>query len=78
MAGPLVSQSALQAFLYDTVNLEVRISSDGRSKMCVIPGSQAKMAGAQGGVLCLLHGAQGQPGKKHLLRRSLYLIQKLL
>ena len=27
MAGPLVSQSALQAFLYNTVNLEVRISS---------------------------------------------------
>ena len=78
MAGPLVSQSALQAFLYDTVNLEVRISSDGRSKMCVIPGSQPKMAGAQGGVLSLLHGAQGQPGKKHLLRSTFYLIQKLL
>ena len=78
MADPLISQSALQTFLYDTVNLKVRISADGRGKMRIIPGGQTEMTGAQGGVLSLFHGAQGQPGKKHFLRSTFYLIQKLL
>ena len=63
-----------QIVLDDTMDLQIRITADRRSKMTVILTCQSKMSGTLRAVFCLFHAAQGQSGDHRLFGSSLNLL----
>ena len=78
MADALLGKLSPKLFLDDAVNLQIRIASDGRSKVTVILTRQPKMPCTLHGVLCLLHAPQRQTADQRLLIRVRNLFEKLL
>ena len=74
MLYALFLQTSPQLFLDNTMDLQIRISSDWRSKMTVILTCQPKMSGTLRAVFCLFHAAQGQSGDHRLFGSSLNLL----
>ena len=69
---------AAQIVLDDPVDLEIRISPDGGSKVGIILCRQAEMSRILCGIPRLLHGAQGKTADQSLLRRAVRFPEELL
>ena len=74
MLYALFLQTSPQLFLDNTMDLQIRITADRRSKMTVILTGQSKMSGTLRAVFCLFHAAQGQSGDHRLFGSSLNLL----
>ena len=63
-----------QIVLDNTMDLQIRIAADRRSKITVILTFQSKMSGTLRAVFRLLHAPQGQSGDHRLFGSSLNLL----
>ena len=78
MGAPLPVHPSPQMFFDDPVDLQVRIPSDGRCEMGIIPGRQPEMSRIFRRIFRLLHGPQNKPADHGLTGRPLDPVQKFL
>ena len=78
MLNTLFFQTATKLFFDNTMNLQIRISSDWRSKMAIILASKTKVSGTFHRIFCLLHTPKSKAANHSLLRCSRNFRQKLL